>query len=277
MKQNMKTRIITGAVLMSALAFAIIMGGWVFSVICILCIGIALHEMMHALRQHGHQIVRWPVWAATVASIPCFLMWQNRLLMTISVVTCLIIVAYVLFHGEPKLEDIVLSVMPFLAVSLPGMCLLAQINAPLRWQQVMLLCTSFLVPTMGDTAAYFVGSRFGKHKLIPAVSPNKTTEGAVAGLLGSVLTGMVIHAITHAFVPAAELAYLPPMWHFVIIGLLGGFAGQLGDLFASLVKRHCNIKDYGNIFPGHGGMMDRLDSVLFVSVLVYLYQSLMKW
>lgn len=68
---------------------------------------------------------------------------------------------------------------------------------------------------------------------------------------------------------------MPPIWHFVIIGFVGGIAGELGDLFASLVKRHCGIKDYGNIFPGHGGMMDRLDSVLFVSVLIYLYQSLM--
>ena len=68
MKQNLKARIITGAILLSALAFAIIMGGWVFSIICILCIGIALYEMMHALRQRGHQIVRWPVWAATICS-----------------------------------------------------------------------------------------------------------------------------------------------------------------------------------------------------------------
>ena len=169
MKQNLKARIITGAILLSALAFAIIMGGWVFSVICILCIGIALYEMMHALRQRGHQIVRWPVWAATIASIPCFLMWQNRLLLPIAVFTCMVTTAYVLFHGEPKLEDILLSLMPFFAVSLPGMCLLAQINAPFRWLQVMLLCLSFLVPTLGDTAAYFVGSRFGKRKLIPCL------------------------------------------------------------------------------------------------------------
>ena len=259
MKQNLKARIITGAILLSALAFAIIMGGWVFSVICILCIGIALYEMMHALRQRGHQIVRWPVWAATIASIPCFLMWQNRLLLPIAVFTCMVTTAYVLFHGEPKLEDI----------------LLAQINAPFRWLQVMLLCLSFLVPTLGDTAAYFVGSRFGKRKLIPAVSPNKTVAGAVAGLIGSTLTALIIYGLTLAFMPAADVSLMPPIWHFVIIGFVGGIAGELGDLFASLVKRHCGIKDYGNIFPGHGGMMDRLDSVLFVSVLIYLYQSLM--
>ena len=253
MKQNLKARIITGAILLSALAFAIIMGGWVFSVICILCIGIALYEMMHALRQRGHQIVRWPVWAATIASIPCFLMWQNRLLLPIAVFTCMVTTAYVLFHGEPKLEDILLSLMPFFAVSLPGMCLLAQINAPFRWLQVMLLCLSFLVPTLGDTAV----------------------AGAVAGMIGSTLTALIIYGMTLTFMPAADVSLMPPIWHFVIIGFVGGIAGELGDLFASLVKRHCGIKDYGNIFPGHGGMMDRLDSVLFVSVLIYLYQSLM--
>ena len=144
-----------------------------------------------------------------------------------------------------------------------------------RWLQVMLLCLSFLVPTLGDTAAYFVGSRFGKRKLIPAVSPNKTVAGAVAGLIGSTLTALIIYGMTLTFMPAADVSLMPPIWHFVIIGFVGGIAGELGDLFASLVKRHCGIKDYGNIFPGHGGMMDRLDSVLFVSVLIYLYQSLM--
>ena len=124
-------------------------------------------------------------------------------------------------------------------------------------------------------AAYFVGSRFGKRKLIPAVSPNKTVAGAVAGLIGSMLTALIIYGLTLAFMPSADVSLMPPIWHFVIIGFVGGIAGELGDLFASLVKRHCGIKDYGNIFPGHGGMMDRLDSVLFVSVLIYLYQSLM--
>ena len=99
--------------------------------------------------------------------------------------------------------------------------------------------------------------------------------GAVAGLIGSTLTALIIYGLTLAFMPAADVSLMPPIWHFVIIGFVGGIAGELGDLFASLVKRHCGIKDYGNIFPGHGGMMDRLDSVLFVSVLIYLYQSLM--
>lgn len=267
----MKTRVITGAVLACALIAAIALGGWVFSVVCIVAIGIALHEMIHVLNEKGHKMVRWPVWVGTILSIPCFLLYDNRTLMPIVAATTMIIVGYVLFHGEPQVEDILYSLMPFYAVSLPGMCLLAQINAPYRWLQVMLLFTSFVVPLAGDTLAYFIGSRYGKRKLIPAVSPNKSVEGAVAGLIGSMLGALIVYCVTDLCVTAA----LPPVWHYVLLGLLGGVVGQMGDLFASLIKRHCGVKDYGNIFPGHGGMMDRIDSVLFMAVLVYIYQSIM--
>ena len=69
-------------------------------------------------------------------------------------------------------------------------------------------------------------------------------------------------------------APIPPLWHFPLLGLLGGLAGQMGDLFASLIKRHCGIKDFSNIFPGHGGMMDRLDSVYWATVVIYVYLNL---
>lgn len=268
----MKTRFITGAILACALIFAVAMGGWFFSIICILAICIALREMIHALKQKGHQVVRWPVWVATLLSIPCFVLYDNTLLMPIVAATTMVIVGYVLFHGEPHVEDILYSLMPFYAVSLPGMCLLAQINAPYRWLQVMLLMTTFVVPLAGDTLAYLVGRKLGRRKLIPAVSPNKTVEGAVAGLAGSVIGALLVYLVTDLCVQAA----LPPVWHYLILGLLGGVVGQMGDLFASLIKRHCGVKDYSNIFPGHGGMMDRIDSVLFMAVLVYIYQ-LMMW
>ena len=67
---------------------------------------------------------------------------------------------------------------------------------------------------------------------------------------------------------------IPPLWHFPILGLLGGVAGQMGDLFASLVKRHCGIKDFSNMLPGHGGMMDRLDSVYWTAIIIYVYYNL---
>ena len=273
----MKTRIITGAVLICGLALAIWLGGWVASVIFIFAVGVAQYEMMRALRARGHQNVRWPIWLATVLSIPIIILWDNRLLLPIVVATALITTAYVLFHGEPHLEDITVSMLPLLTVALPGMCLLAQINAPYRWLQVMLLCTTFLVPNMGDMFAYFIGSRFGKRKMIPAVSPNKTIAGAVGGLLGSLITALIIWGAVYALNGADVRALMPPFWHFILLGVIGGVVGQIGDLYASLVKRHCGIKDYGTIFPGHGGMMDRLDRMLPVAVIIYLYQTMMMW
>ena len=277
MKNNMKARVITGAALICALAFAIWMGGWVAAIVCIFAFSVAQYEMMRALRARGHQNVRWPVWAATVISIPTFLLWDNRLLLPIVVAASLITITYVLFHGDPQLDDILVSLMPLFSVAFPGMCLLAQVNAPYRWLQAMLMATTFLVPNMGDMLALFVGSKYGRRKLIPAVSPNKTVAGSVGGLIGSEVTALIIWTVTYAVNGAAVRALMPPLWHFALLGLIGGVVGQIGDLYASLIKRHCGIKDYGNIFPGHGGMLDRLDSTLPVAVIMYLYQVMMMW
>ena len=113
----------------------------------------------------------------------------------------------------------------------------------------------------------------GKHKLAPVVSPNKTIEGAVGGVMGSMLLGVVVTACYTALhgqlvgVPLDTLGWR----YYVVVVLLGGFGsllGIVGDLFASVIKRQCGIKDYGTIFPGHGGIMDRFDSVLFIAPFV---------
>lgn len=125
----------------------------------------------------------------------------------------------------------------------------------------------------GDTAAYFVGRAFGKHKLAPIVSPNKTVEGAVGGVVGSMLLGVIVTACYSAL--HGELVGMPlhtiGLSYYLLIALLGcvgSVLGIAGDLFASVIKRQCGIKDYGTIFPGHGGIMDRFDSVLFIAPLI---------
>ena len=118
-----------------------------------------------------------------------------------------------------------------------------------------------LMVIMGcDSFAYFVGSKFGKRKLYPAVSPNKSIEGGLGGLFGSVLAVLIARA---TFLPTIGIA------DGILIGLLLGVAGQLGDLFESLLKRACKVKDSGSMIPGHGGILDRLDSLLFAFPLVY--------
>ena len=125
----------------------------------------------------------------------------------------------------------------------------------------------------GDSMAYFTGRAFGKHKLAPVVSPHKTVEGAIGGVLGSMLLGVLVTVFYFMFF--GKIVGLPTEalgWkYYVIIVLLGGLGsilGILGDLFASAVKRQCGIKDYGTIFPGHGGVLDRFDSVMFIAPFV---------
>lgn len=125
----------------------------------------------------------------------------------------------------------------------------------------------------GDSAAYFAGRFLGKHKLAPEVSPKKTVEGAIGGILGSILLGVVAMAIyaplsqrVGAFTAAQGSAAL-----YVTIAVMAAISsvlGILGDLFASAVKRQVGIKDYGTIFPGHGGILDRFDSVMFIAPFV---------
>ena len=125
----------------------------------------------------------------------------------------------------------------------------------------------------GDTFAYFVGSAIGGPKLCPHISPNKTVAGAAGGLVGSIVCAVVAGRIFTLCFP--DFSGFPPIWGDMLCGLFGGIAGQMGDLFASMVKRHCKVKDFGHIFPGHGGMLDRLDSVVFTAIIVYSYRVIL--
>lgn len=124
---------------------------------------------------------------------------------------------------------------------------------------------AFIVPWVCDAAAYFVGINFGKHKMIPDVSPKKTVEGAVGGIFGAVIA-------TVAFALIMQFAFdkHPNYLILVLIAAVGGFVSQWGDLIASLLKRENGIKDYGKIFPGHGGVMDRFDSIIPTAVYIYI-------
>jgi len=114
----------------------------------------------------------------------------------------------------------------------------------------------------GDSAAFYVGSRMGKTKLYPLVSPNKSVEGSIGGLLGSIVGALLVKV---GFFPELTLG------DCVGAALLLGVLGQLGDLFESLLKRSCGVKDSGTIVPGHGGILDRLDSILFAAPAAFYY------
>ena len=143
---------------------------------------------------------------------------------------------------------------------------------------------ALLVPVMTDTMAYFVGVTFKGKKLCPNISPKKTISGAIGGLLGGIIGAMIVFVffdVTGLFVNFNNVglikisdSLLAAGFIYAVFGLIGGVLSELGDLGASWIKRKAGIKDFGKIFPGHGGMMDRLDSVIFILPLVYLLISI---
>ena len=128
---------------------------------------------------------------------------------------------------------------------------------------------AFIGPWVTDTFAYFTGRFFGRHKLIPEVSPKKTVEGSVGGTVFCVV-GYIVFGLIMQFGYGFTVTY----WMLGIAGLLVAVISQIGDLIASLIKREHGIKDYGKIFPGHGGVMDRFDSVLSTSILLWLLMQI---
>ena len=265
----MKTRIVTGAVLIALLAFGVAMGGWVFSALFLVFALMSIYEVFKALKTAGRDIVSWPVWLCALLIFPLFFVFGSvTMLLPLVIFTFALAAGAVMFRKEPHLEDLFFSVLPLFCVMLPAMCMLGLQNAPSREYEILLILLAFGVPLFGDAAAYFIGKAFGHRHYCPAISPNKTLEGAFAGLGGSVLFALILYWIFSGIVA------MPPFWHFILLGMLGGVMGQEGDLFASFIKRYCGIKDYGSIFPGHGGFMDRLDSTYWATVVVYIYLNI---
>lgn len=157
-------------------------------------------------------------------------------------------------------------------------CLLLNFNhadkfhAGVEYFSFVFILLIFAVTWLTDTFAYLVGRTLKGPKLAPKISPNKTISGAVGGLLGGMGGAMLVYLLVY-LVPALSTIlsmFNLTWWHFLLIGMVASVCGQAGDLFESKLKRNAGIKDSGNIFPGHGGMLDRIDAMIFISTFVYI-------
>jgi len=137
---------------------------------------------------------------------------------------------------------------------------------------IMLL---FIVSPLTDSMAYFVGSALGGPKLCPKISPKKTVSGAIGGLIGGMFGALIIYVLAFTgaldFMGVGLFGTKIDIVHFLLLGFLGAVSTQIGDLIASMIKRKCNIKDYGKLLPGHGGVMDRVDGMICSAVVYYVY------
>jgi cytidylyltransferase family len=192
--------------------------------------------------------------------------WGNKVLVFNSndklILSILLTVIPIVFFNKKKSYDIndalfMLGTIMFLGISFNH---LVNIRVGSLYNFIYLV----LITTMTDTFAYFTGRLIGKHKMCPSVSPNKTWEGFIGGLVFGTIISVVFYVCAFDFTGSVFL--------LVLVSMLLSVVGQLGDLVFSSIKRHYKIKDYGNIMPGHGGVLDRLDSLLFV-ILVFTYLS----
>ncbi len=259
----MWTRIGIG-IFLAALFIAVLYLGSVAQVVSFaLCAILAVYEMQRALQNKGYRLFIAPVYvfaagnAAWIFLLPD-LPWYLLFFATI----CVIIIERLCNTKRTTaacFAAIVICVYP-----LCFFALLMQLGVAFGYELgVTTLLATFACPLIGDTFAYFIGSFFGKHKLCPEISPKKTVEGSIASVVGSTLAGLLLYHLQYVWGGSA------PMLLLLILGAVCGVVGQVGDLFASLIKRWAQIKDFGSIFPGHGGILDRVDSVLMCAPFVY--------
>ena len=263
-----KKRVITGAVLIALIILILWINIPLVDTIFILLISLmGMYEYNKAFKSAGYNVV--PI----VGYISCFsiLLMGLNIPTDITILICRIVIPSVLivtfiYSILSKLKitiiDVAITILsivyiPFL-FSFLKLLLMMENGRVFIWFVIM---GAFAC----DTFAYLIGCKFGKRKLCPDVSPKKTIEGSIAGILGVVITYIIIYVIARF-----SLGIYLNIWIIMLMAVVSGIIGQFGDLAASSIKRFCKIKDFGLIMPGHGGILDRCDSIMFVAPIVYM-------
>ena len=259
----MKQRIITGIIGVVVLGLIIMSKPVVLSVIVALVSLMALYEISYATGFKNKLPIMMLGLIFSFAASVCLKFAPGLVPLLVFTYLASLFVIMLLNKEEIKLADI--AVMFFISVYV--IYTLSHIVSARNLENGMLNIILILLGSFAtDTFAYFTGITIGKRKLCPEISPKKTVEGAIGGWLGCVVCMAVMGVIVEK-TTGLNANYIG----LILLGAITGVAAQVGDLSASLIKRQYGIKDFGNILPGHGGIMDRLDSIIFVAPVVYYF------
>ncbi|HEY4703676.1 MAG TPA: phosphatidate cytidylyltransferase, partial [Streptosporangiaceae bacterium] len=229
-----------------------------FLIFMAVAIGIGLWEMARAFRANGINVPLVPIAAAGAAMWLCEYWWTNRAVLASLVLAVVVILAWRLTRGpDGYLRDVSASVFLLAYLPFPALFVVAMLAAPDGARRVLIFV---ILVVCVDVGGYFAGSTLGRHPMAQAISPSKTWEG----LAGSVLLCLVAGAVT------VPLLLHGHVWQGLVTGAAAGVAAVVGDLAESAIKRDLGIKDLGSILPGHGGVMDRLDSLLIAAPVAWL-------
>ena len=274
MKQRILVAVIGIPALLAVLCFA---PDWATALLVSLLCVIGCHEFMAAAAPLKAR--RWWLFAAALSVFTVFTVYFRDAAFAGSTIFVLMpwllaALLVVLFIAAVQVygTDDELTFPDLCAVAVSGLVIPLALSCLLRLRMLDYGAGLVLIPLvsafMSDSLALFGGMLFGKTKLAPRVSPKKTREGAVSGLVGG-MVGMILYRIFFFLCTEVQLH----LGWCVLLGLVGAVLGQLGDLSFSCVKRQCGIKDYGRLLPGHGGVLDRFDSVIFAAPVIWMLVS----
>lgn len=283
----MKQRVISGIFIALILIPTLILGGYVMWAVSISLSLIAYRELMKACRLAGNlkneeriegrknvlgcfSALEIPGYVGIVAYYLVVKFVANRtwLLLTIFIILMVYMGLYVFSFPRYTAREIMTSF--FCLIYGPIMLTFMYMTRELPYGEVSVWYI-FACSWVCDVGAYFVGVLLGKHKLAPVLSPKKSIEGAIGGVFfAALLGGLFAFVVVEPYIGKKGIA-----WMFVIISAVGAVISQVGDLAASGIKRNEGIKDYGRLIPGHGGIMDRFDSVIFTAPMVYILMILL--
>lgn len=269
----MKTRVLSAVALLPILlVIVLVLPAWATATLFAAAGAVAAYELLYRTGLVKNR--RLVIYAMVMAVLVAF--WSLRQDVNLAAIgllayLCLLLGEMLLAHAKLRFEKICLCMAA--GVLLPYLlCALVRIRAMYAGMDPAqntlgkyYILIAFIIAFSADSGAYFVGWALGKHKLAPVISPNKTVEGALGGVASAVVL-MLLYGLILDKSFGFDVIY----WYGIIYGVLGALISMLGDLSFSVIKRQVNIKDYGNLIPGHGGVLDRFDSMMLVAPLVEL-------
>lgn len=235
---------------------------------------VGTYEMYHTFRKSEYKNSWGAPLLLCVAIYPLwYFLGYKGILIALSLSICLALAVFT-FKAEMEPKDLLATIFS-LIYPMALVSLAFALSREFPCGGTFAISFAIFLPVFSDTFAYLVGSTLGKRKLCPSISPKKTVAGAIGGLLGSVLCAVTFFLLfdLYAVIPVGYVTFSDSVAVravvFVVLGIVGGVLAEIGDLAASRIKRTMNIKDFGNIFPGHGGVLDRLDSIMFTLVMLF--------
>lgn len=265
----MKSRIITGVVGAAlTLVVLLVLPPIALNIAMAFLCGIAMYEILHVAQvQHVGLSLLSILFAASAP----FLLLAKTYLVALAVILLYMValgIIQVFSHETLRVEQTGFVFMMSMLVPISLSCM-AYFRGYNPQHGLFYIFLALIIAWMCDIGAFFIGTFCGRHKLCPSISPKKTVEGLIGGIVVSIFTSLLASWL-YTLLSPVKGTFAICYWQIALLAFVGSLLSVVGDLFASVIKRGCRAKDFGHIIPGHGGVMDRFDSLLFVTPALYL-------